>query len=315
MLAEHYRIDTPDGHSIFARHWFNKNNNTPRALIHILHGMAEHSERYDYFANKLVNAGFEVIAHDHRGHGNSVAKKDDLGHYADSHGWEKVVNDVLIVQDYAKQKLPEIPVVLFSHSMGSFIGQAFALKYSDRLSGLIISGSNYNPPKLYKFMHKVAWMERLRLGRRGRSALLNYLSFGSFNRPFAPTRTAFDWLSRDPTQVDKYINDPNCGYTCTTQTWIEFIKGLIIISNPKNLRQINAKLPIYMFYGENDPVSGPKHSVEILRQKLQTAGVTDVTSKMYPNGRHEMLNEINRDEVINDTLIWLNSHFAAYEKN
>lgn len=314
MLAENYRINTVDGHSIFVRHWKDKGIKAPRALIHILHGMAEHSDRYGYFAEALVNAGFEVIAHDHRGHGHSGSDPADLGHYADQAGWQKVVDDVLQVQEQVKQRLTNVPVVVFAHSMGSFIAQAFVMQHSEKLAGFIISGSNYNPPRLYRLLRRVAWLERFRLGKRGRSAILDYLSFGSFNNKFKPTRTSFDWLSRDPNQVDKYINDPLCGFVCTTQTWYELCGGLSYISEPDNLKKITAKLPIYLFYGENDPVSGAKHSVEILRKKLQQAGVTEVSCRMYPNGRHEMLNEINRDEVITDTLNWLSNHFAASEK-
>ncbi|HET8707230.1 MAG TPA: alpha/beta hydrolase [Pseudomonadales bacterium] len=313
MLAETYRIQTGDGHSIFVRHWPSKNA-APRALIHILHGMAEHSERYARLAEALTRAGFDVVAHDHRGHGHSVANPTDLGHYGGKDSWKHLVNDVLLVQQHALQSKPGLPVVLFAHSMGSFIAQAFAIQHSNTLAGLIISGSNYNPPSLYRFLRRIAWLERLRLGQRGRSSLLDFLSFGSFNKKFNPSRTSFDWLSRDPLEVDKYINDPLCGFICTTQTWMELCSGLIEISTLDNLKKITPKLPIYLFYGENDPVSGAKHSVEILRKNLQLAGVTDVSCRMYPNGRHEMLNEINRDEVITDALNWLNNHFAATEK-
>jgi len=313
IISEHYRITTTDGHSIFVRHWLNRDI-TPRALIHVLHGMAEHSERYDHFAQRLAQAGFEVIAHDHRGHGNSVNSAEDLGHYADNDGWNKVVSDVLTVQQHAIQKSRPLPVVLFAHSMGSFIAQAFTIQHSDKLAALIISGSNYNPPRVYRLLRQIARLERVRLGKRGRSKLLDHLSFGSFNKRFKPVRTDFDWLSRDPMQVDRYVKDPLCGFICTTQTWMDLSNGLISITRPANLKKIRSTLPICLFYGENDPVSGKKHSVEILRTQLQKAGVTDISCRMYPNGRHEMLNEINREEVISDTLNWLDRRFISAEK-
>ena len=293
-------VKASDGINIAVYHWpCVKNCN---GVIHIAHGMAEHALRYEWLAQQLTNAGYHVYAHDHRGHGNT--EKTMLGHYADTNGWEKVIDDVLQVNTMIKQK-HQLPISLLGHSMGSFIAQGFSIKHPSTINRLILSGSNYQKAPIYKAATAVAKIEQLRQGATGQSKLLNFLSFGSFNSDFKPNRSDFDWLSSKHDQVDAYINDPLCGFICTNQTWIQLLKGLINISDLNNLTLIPNNLPIYLLGGELDPVGLKGKGLRALHKALKDSGHENVTIKQYIDGRHEMFNESNRQDVVNDLQEWL----------
>ncbi|TWC63894.1 alpha-beta hydrolase superfamily lysophospholipase [Pseudomonas sp. SJZ103] len=275
----------------------------PKALLMLSHGMAEHSGRYARLAEALCGAGFGLYAPDQRGHGRT-ADEGTLGLYAEKDGWNKVVGDLASLNQHIGQQQPGLPIILLGHSMGSYIAQAYLLHHSASLNGAILSGSNFQPVALYRAARLIARAERLRQGVRGRSALIEFLSFGSFNKAFKPNRTAFDWLSRDPVEVDKYINDPLCGFRCTNQLWIDLLGGLQQISKASNLVQIDPGLPILVMGGECDPVSEGKR-LKSLADALREAGCQNLQLNIYPQARHEVLNETNRDEVTADVLAWL----------
>jgi alpha-beta hydrolase superfamily lysophospholipase len=293
-------VKASDGVNIAVYHW--PCTKEAIGVIHIVHGMSEHALRYDWLAQQLNSAGYHVYAHDHRGHGNT--KPTVLGHYADDNGWHHVVDDVLQVNTTIKQK-HSLPITLLAHSMGSFIAQAFAIKHHDKIDNLVLSASNYQNPALYKAAKVVAKLEQMRQGAKGQSKLLNFLTFGSFNKDFKPNRTDFDWLSRESEQVDTYINDPLCGFICTNQTWIQLFSGLIYISDVNNLANISADLPIYILGGDLDPVGLKGKGLKALHKALEDSGHNNVTLKLYAEGRHEMFNESNKQEVVNDLQDWL----------
>ena len=274
-----------------------------KALLMLSHGMAEHSGRYARLAEALCAAGFGLYALDQRGHGRT-ADTGTLGLYAEKDGWNKVVGDLASLNQHIGQQQPGLPIVLLGHSMGSYIAQAYLLHHSASLHGAILSGSNFQPVALYRAARLIARVERLRQGLRGRSALIEFLSFGSFNKAFKPTRSAFDWLSRDPLEVDKYINDPLCGFRCTNQLWVDLLGGLQQISKASNLAQIDPGLPILVMGGECDPVSEGKR-LKHLAHALREAGCQDLQLNIYPQARHEVFNETNRNEVTADVLKWL----------
>lgn len=275
----------------------------PKALVMLSHGMAEHSGRYARLAQALCSAGYGLYALDQRGHGRT-ADAGTLGLYAEKDGWNKVVGDLASLNQHIGQQHPGMPIVLLGHSMGSYIAQAYLLHHSASLDGVILSGSNFQPVALYRAARAIARFERLRQGVRGRSALIEFLSFGSFNKAFKPNRTAFDWLSRDPAEVDQYINDPLCGFRCTNQLWIDLLGGLQQISKASNLAQIDPGLPILVIGGECDPVSEGKRLTG-LADALRAAGCQHLQLTVYPQARHEVFNETNRDDVTADVLTWL----------
>ena len=274
-----------------------------KAMIMLSHGMAEHSGRYARLAEALCAAGYGLYAPDQRGHGRT-ADEGTLGLYAEKDGWIKVVGDLASLNQHIGQQQPGLPIILLGHSMGSYIAQAYLLHHSASLNGAILSGSNYQPVALYRAAGVIARLERARQGLRGRSALIDFLSFGSFNKAFKPNRTAFDWLSRDPLEVDKYINDPLCGFRCTNQLWIDLLGGLQQISKASNLAQIDPGLPIMIMGGECDPVSEGKR-LKSLAHALREAGCQNLQLNIYPQARHEVFNETNRDDVTADVLKWL----------
>lgn len=274
-----------------------------KAVVMLSHGMAEHSGRYARLAEALCGAGYSLYALDQRGHGRT-ADEGTLGLYAETDGWNKVVGDLASLNQHIGQQQPGLPIILLGHSMGSYIAQAYLLHHSASLHGAILSGSNFQPVALYRAARVIARIERLRQGLRGRSALIEFLSFGSFNKAFKPNRTAFDWLSRDPDEVDKYINDPLCGFRCTNQLWIDLLGGLQQISKASNLAQIDPGLPILVMGGECDPVSEGKR-LNSLADALRDAGCQHLQLTVYPQARHEVFNETNRDAVTADVLAWL----------
>ncbi|AZF44058.1 Lysophospholipase [Pseudomonas sp. R1-43-08] len=275
----------------------------PRALVMLSHGMAEHSGRYGRLAQALCAAGYGVYALDQRGHGRT-AGEGTLGLYAEEDGWNKVVGDLASLNQHIGQQQPGLPIILLGHSMGSYIAQAYLLHHSASLHGAILSGSNFQPVALYRAARAIARIERARQGLRGRSALIDFLSFGSFNKAFKPNRTAFDWLSRDPVEVDQYIHDPLCGFRCTNQLWVDLLGGLQQISKASNLAQIDPGLPILIIGGECDPVSEGKR-LKSLAHALRDAGCQHLQLTLYPQARHEVFNETNRDDVTADVLTWL----------
>ncbi|AZE96191.1 Lysophospholipase [Pseudomonas orientalis] len=274
-----------------------------KALVMLSHGMAEHSGRYARLAQALCGAGYGLYGLDQRGHGRT-AVEGTLGLFAENDGWNKVVGDLASLNQHIGQQHPGVPIILLGHSMGSYIAQAYMLHHSASLHGAILSGSNFQPVALYRAARLIARIERARQGLRGRSGLIDFLSFGSFNKAFKPNRTAFDWLSRDPVEVDKYIHDPLCGFRCTNQLWVDLLGGLQHISKASNLAQIDPGLPILVIGGECDPVSEGKRLTS-LADALREAGCQHLQLTIYPQARHEVFNETNRDDVTADVLAWL----------
>ena len=281
----------------------------PKALIMVSHGMAEHGGRYVRLAEALCGAGYGVFALDQRGHGRT-ADEGTLGLFAEQDGWNKVVGDLASLNQHIGQQLPGVPIILVGHSMGSYIAQAYLLHHSASLHGAVLSGSNFQPVALYRAARLITRAERLRQGLRGRSALIEFLSFGSFNQAFKPNRTAFDWLSRDPDEVDRYLHDPLCGFRCTNQLWFDLLGGLQQISKASNLAQIDPGLPILVIGGECDPVSEGKR-LKRLAHALREAGCQNLQLNIYPQARHELFNETNRDEVTADVLTWLDQALTS----
>jgi len=301
MIHDTFWLTANDHSQLFVNQWLPEG--TLKAVILVSHGMAEHSARYARLAEQLCNQGYGVYALDQRGHGQT-ATNGVLGHYADADGWCKVVGDLASLNQHIGQQHPGVPIVLLGHSMGSYIAQAYLLHHSASLHGAVLSGSNFQPVALYRAARLIARFERWRQGPTGRSALLEWLSFGSFNKAFKPNRTAFDWLSRDPDEVDKYVHDPLCGFRCSNQLWIDMLGGLQQISKASNLAQIDPGLPLLVIGGECDPVSEGKRLTS-LAEALRRAGSQGLELKIYPQARHELFNESNRDEVTADLLTWL----------
>jgi alpha-beta hydrolase superfamily lysophospholipase len=299
MPGSEFDFRADDGQTLLARRWLPEG--PPRAIVQIAHGLAEHSARYARLAAALNSAGYAAYANDYRGHGPKAAAAD-LGHFADEGGWDKVVGDLWTFNRLIAAELPGTPIIFLGHSLGSFLGRGFIAKHSDALAGVALSGSNGKPPAIATLGRLIAREERLRLGKRGKSDLILQMWFGEFNKPFKPARTASDWLSRDEKEVDAFVADPLCGFPFTTQLAIDVLDALPHVTSRKSLAAIRKDLPIYVFSGERDPVGA---NIKGLIQDLKAAGFTELTTRIYPGARHETLNELNRDEVTRDFIVWL----------
>src|SRR5271166_6884062 len=238
---------------------------------------------------------------DQSGHGESC-NPADLGHFADADGWAKCVGDLKALNRLIAAEQPGVPIVFLGHSLGSFLGRQFVAEHSEALAGAAYSGSNGKPPPIAALGRLIARAERLRLGRRGKSRLIFQMWFGDFNKPFKPARTEFDWLSRDPAEVDAYVADPLCGFPFTNQLAVDVLDALPGLLAPARLARIRKDMPIYVFSGERDPVGA---NIQGLIGALKGAGFTRLTTRIYLNARHETLNETNREEVTRDLIAWL----------
>ena len=296
-------LPTPDGHKIPMRHWPVKH---PRAIIHIVHGMAEHSGNYDDVAAFLNQYNFAVLAHDHRCHG--LATQLSLGNVDSTQHWHGVLDDMPLIHNWIKATYQNLPVVLIGHSMGSFISQHFVENHPKAVRALALAGSDFLPTWFTGTASKLACIETKRQGENGRSDLIHSLAFGKFSKAFKPARTDYDWLSRDEAWVDNYVSDPLCGFKMANSYWRDFLKTLSQIYTPHNLKKIPSQLPVYIFAGTEDPVGHYAKGVKKLAKAHQKYRHSEVSLKLYPQGRHDILHESNASEVRYNLLSWLLQH-------
>jgi len=274
----------------------------PKGVVQISHGMAEHARRYDNFANFLNANGYIVFADDHRAHGETSKKQSTKGvkGYHKGNIYFDTVQDEIAITKYLKEKY-NLPVVYLGHSYGSMIGQRYIEECKDN-AGTILSGSACMKGALLNTGAALAKMQYKMLGGEKKADLLDKMSFGAYNKPFKADKTDFAWLSRDKANVKKYILDEQCGYVMSIAFFNFFLNGLKESYLPENLAKIDKEKPIAIFSGSMDPVGGNGKLVEMLYKQYVDLGVKNVTKKLYPEARHEILNEINNKEVYEDIL-------------
>lgn len=308
MKKAHFIHKASDGVQVYVRNWLPEGK--PRALMLLAHGMAEHGARYERFAEKLTAAGFAVWAPDHRGHGKT-GEMGELGYFADNEGFLRVIDDLHEVAVQASSTHPGLPLFLLGHSMGSFLSQGYIALHGGELSGCVLSGtSGPMPAALLGGGKTVAALGCLFKGRHAKAPLADKLSFGSYNDAFKPNRTRFDWLSRDDAEVDKYVADPLCGFLCSYGFFKDLLEGFSFIHDPATMRRIPQALPVLLVAGAADPVGAASGSVDRLAAMYRELGIKDVEEKLYKDARHEILNELNRDEVMADIIAWLEKRYA-----
>jgi len=281
-----------------------------RAIVQIVHGMAEHIARYDRLARALCAAGYAVAGYSHLGHGPE-AKEEDLGFFADKGGWNAVVEDIhkarLLLQEHFDGK----PHILLGHSMGSFATREYLLRYARDLRGCILSGTGSFPAPLCSAGMLAARLCGMINGWHKPAALVDKLAFGGQNKAFEPARTKFDWLSRDEIEVDKYVADPLCGFLFTARGYYDMFSGLKALSDLSRLKRMPANLPVRFISGSADPVGANGKGVETVSRQFLSAGMKKTDVRLYEAARHELFNETNREEVTRDLIAWLDGLFAA----
>ena len=288
----HARICTPDG--------------VPRGIVQIAHGIAEHINRYEDFMRFLAENGFVAVGNDHLGHGKSIARLEEQGIFAEKDGWNYVVEDMKKLREQVKEQFPNLPYVFFGHSMGSFLTRTFLILHPDLYDAAILSGTGHQAAALVNGGFLAAELMTKLKGPRSSGQALNDMAFRSYCKRIENPRTPFDWLSRDSETVDKYIADPLCGFVCKTSLYRDMMGGLKFLTSQKNINKMNKDAPIYFMSGAEDPVGDYGAGVETAYKAFCRAGLKDVMIRLYPGGRHEMLNELNRDDVMQDILNWLN---------
>ena len=331
MVQDDTWFESSDGTKLFTRRWLPGPPSSkppkaaqPLAVVHIVHGMAEHTGRYGRLAEKLCGAGIEVWAADQRGHGktadlsvNSPDKGGLLGHCADKDAFERVTADIAAINGEIRKNRPGIPLFLLGHSWGSFIVQNYIAGEEARtggktIDGCILSGTR-GPGGGFKLkvgkgiLALIAFIS----GRRRGSPLARALTDGPYKRPFRPNRTPFDWLSRDEAEVDAYVRDPLCGCLCSAGFYHDLVKGLDCIHQNQAMSRIRQDLPVYIFCGSADPVGDRGDSPVALVNAYRSLGIKDLEFVQYPGARHETLNDTNRDEVMNNLLSWIQRHTGA----
>ena len=278
----------------------------PRAVVQIAHGIAEHIDRYKPFMEFLADNGFVVAGNDHLGHGKSIRVPEEQGFFAEKDGWWHVVDDMDKLHDIMSKEYPELPYVLFGHSMGSFLTRTYLIKHPDKYDAVILSGTGHQSPALVLGGNAAATVMAKLNGAMGDGTKLDSLAFGSYLSKIENPRTKFDWLSRDSEQVDKYIADPLCGFVGKISLYRDMMQGIKFITDKKNIAQMNKEKPVYFMSGDGDPVGDYGKGVERAYKAFCDAGLHDVFMRLYPGGRHEMLNETNKEQVYQDILNWLN---------
>ncbi len=291
-----------DGVAVAGYEW--KTETKPRAVIHIVHGMSEHALRYAEFAEKAKHLGFAVFASDHRGHGNTAKEKGLFGFLAEKDGFFRVVEDQREINAELQKKYPNTPIIILGHSFGSFISQNYIENYGDSLTGCILSGSAGPNPSVPagSIVANLVCMIR---GRKKVSKFLDSLSFGAFNKAIENPKTEYDWLSRDEASVQKYIDDELCGFSCTAGFYQDLLRGLKKTHKAKEMARIPKNLPVLILGGSKDPVSNSGKTLKKLFSIYKNNGMQSVEFKLYEDARHELLNEVNNEEVIRDIFHWI----------
>ena len=275
---------------------------SPRAVVQIIHGIAETAERYEETASAFNALGYVVTAEEHMGHGKS--KFSQQGYFAG--GWLSAVKDTLHLTEQMQQTYQDLPYAYFGHSMGSFMLRTILCKFPEcRINAAVISGTGWQPRAALPALETVCDAFCRKEGAKTQSSFLNKVVFGSYNAKVEHRKSEFDWLTRDRAAVETYLQNPNCGFPATNGLLRDMTEGLRIIEDPKNLIQMKKDLPVFLIAGSMDPVGNYGKGVRRTEQEFKKAGMQDVSFKLYPLCRHELLNEINRREILQDISGWL----------
>lgn len=279
-----------------------------KAVLQISHGMVEFIERYADFAEYLNDQGFVVVGNDHLGHGKTAGCDEDLGYFCKENMSAAVINDLHSVTLEMKKQYPGIPYFLLGHSMGSFMARRYLMTYGDELDGAVLSGTGAQPGVVLAAGKIIAGIIQLIKGERYRSAFMQNMSFSAYNKRIHPVRTKNDWLTKDETIVDWYNANKYCTFNFTLNGYRTLFEVLSFIQNKSNMEKIPKSLPVFMVAGEEDPVGAYGKQVTAIYEQYKTMGIKDISCKLYPNDRHEILNETDKETVYKDIADWLNAH-------
>lgn len=297
---EEFYLDSCGGGRLHCAAW--KPDAQPKAVVQLIHGIAEHIARYDDFAKFLTAHGYVVAADDHMGHGGSIGS-GVKGYFRG--GWLSAVEDEKRLHDEMQKQYPELPYYFLGHSMGSFLLRTYLYTYPDAADKAVISGTGWEDPMKIRLGLLVCRMEEKRVGETNVSPLVTKLMFGSYNRAFEPVSSPNAWICSDEAVVAAYDADPYCGFDTTVGLARDLLTGVRMNEQTENLEKMNKQLPVLFVSGCKDPVGNMAKGVLRCIDAFKRSGMKDITIKLYPEGRHEMLNERNKAEVYQDILDWL----------
>lgn len=291
--------------------YLRKAEGKPRAVIQINHGLAEHALRYERFADFLAARGYASYAQDHRGHGYTKAPDAPLGQFGQPDGGAKVIADIAFLHEEIRREHPELPLIIFGHSMGGMITLNFTTRHSSHLAGAAIWNSTFDAGLLGRLALLILAYERMRLGSDVPSRIVPKLTFQTFAKGIPNHRTPFDWLSRDPAEVDKYVADPLCGWDASVAMWRDLFGFIFHGADNANFASIRKALPFQLVAGSKDPSNANGAAMARLAERMRAMGFSNLEARTYAEARHETLNDINRDEAMADFTAWADKVTAA----
>lgn len=304
MKKEEFYFDSNDGLTKIRALKFIPDGEV-KAILQISHGMVEFIDRYEGFANYLCEKGFLVVGNDHLGHGGSVNSKEDWGYFAKKDGYRIVLDDILKLLKIVKKDYPNKKYYLLGHSMGSFLARLFLIEYGNELDGAIIMGTGQQSKGTLVAGKALIKLISLFKGEKYRSSFINNMALGSYNKKFEPSKTHCDWLTKDEKIVNWYYNEPRCQFVFTLNGYYNLFSLIEQIIDEKNLKKMPKDLPVLIVSGEDDPVGNFGKDPKAVYETFKSIGMKNLDLKLYPNDRHEILNETDKALVYEDIYNWL----------
>ena len=312
VKKEELTFESRDGQSkIHAVRWIPEGKVI--CILQIIHGMAEYIERYEEVAQYFAQKGILVTGEDHLGHGKSVTEYGTYGYFCHQDPATVVVRDVHRLKKMTQEDYPGIPYVILGHSMGSFILRNYLFRYGTGIQGAIVCGTGSQPKALIKCSKALAAIQGAFLSQKHVAKMLDKIAFGNYNQKITDRRTDFDWLCRDAKVVDAYIRDPLCGFTFTVNGFLTLFTLIDRLNNPENIRNMPKDLPVFFIAGERDPVGNYGEGVRKAYETFERAGMEKLSLKLYPEDRHELLNELDKYQVYEDLYPWIVERIREYQ--
>jgi alpha-beta hydrolase superfamily lysophospholipase len=276
----------------------------PKAIVQLSHGMCEYVKRYDELARALVEAGFVVCGNDHLGHGETASDSNELGFIADKDGYRYMVRDLRNITLYLRNLYPGLPLVLYGHSMGSFLARKYAADYKDGVDAYVFCGTGGPNPASSMGLKMINLLSKIK-GEHHRSKLMTSIAFGSYTKRYENAKTGYEWVTSDPQKMDEYLHDPFCMYLFTLSAYRDLMSVLSEVSEVGWAKKLDKNLPYLLVSGDMDPVGDYGEGVRIVFERMKSAGCTKAECRILPNTRHEPHNEINRKDFYRDMIAWL----------
>ena len=303
VTREEFYVDSVDGiHMIHGFRWYNTDK-AYRGVIQIVHGMLEYIERYDEFSRAMAESGYFVIGHDHLGHGDSVKDSEELG-YVGEQGAVLWLRDMEQIRRMAVSYAPKVPYIMLGHSMGSYLVRRYLIYHGNRVDGAVIMGTGQQNPLLVKTGLLVTYLDMMRIGPKGHSKFLDQMTCSGFVRKFPDNRKTGSWVSRDPQVLIHTLQDPLMNFGFTLNAYEALLRTIEEATDPRRVVKMPRDLPILILSGDEDPVGGNGKGVRRFEKMLKRAGMKNVTCMLYPHARHELLNDLDKEQVLHDIEHW-----------